>query len=95
MELCPTLNIGWRKIDITDQGKKDPITRNWDSENYFYFAHSYKIELPSHQILANTKFSSLTFPALVGEGNVYGTQFHPEMSGLPGQIFLKTIFCEI
>lgn len=73
--------IGWNKIIIQqDSGLFHAIP----SDSYFYFVHSYYI--PSsceHNLLALTDYS-IRYASIVGKGNVFGVQFHPEKSGKVG-----------
>ena len=58
-----------------------------------YFVHSYKAQ-PSDQrdVLATSCYGGQKFAATVKKGNVYGTQYHPEKSGLTGMKMLHE-FC--
>jgi imidazole glycerol-phosphate synthase subunit HisH len=51
---------------------------------YFYFVHSYYAlpQNPAH-VLAHSFYGN-RFPAVVGQGNCYGLQFHPEKSSREG-----------
>ena len=50
-----------------------------------YFIHSYILQPtdPAH-VLATTVYGGLTFPSVIGTGNIIGCQFHPEKSGEEG-----------
>ena len=60
-----------------------------DQGDYYYFAHGYVAELgvESHCV-ARTKVDRVDFPAMIGQGNVWGVQFHPEKSGDAGLALL-------
>ena len=50
-----------------------------------YFVHSYQFvtENPEHT-LATVSYGGFPITAMIGKGRVFGMQFHPEKSGLPG-----------
>lgn len=60
-----------------------------DSDSYAYFNHSYYCDaaVPGH-ILATTDYG-LEYACIVGEGNLFGVQFHPEKSQAVGLRILR------
>lgn len=79
-------HMGWNTVDIIgESGLLAGIT----SGAYFYFVHSY-YALPDEKsdLLAVCEYGQ-RFPAVVGRGNVWGTQFHPEKSGETGLQLLE------
>lgn len=84
------LNIGYRGMDLKGfLGFKEYGNCN------FYFTHGYsvqtKAELEFQKYIVNKDFSYL---AMFKDKNVYGMQFHPELSGKNGIDFLKQIIYE-
>lgn len=81
-------HIGWNNCTNLEFPLFNKITHTDD----FYFVHSYYAEV--------SKYSSaqcnyiLPFSAALQKDNYYGTQFHPEKSGNPGNQILKS-FLEI
>jgi imidazole glycerol-phosphate synthase subunit HisH len=72
--------IGWNRVRwIQEGGGCHPA-----DEDDFYFVHSYIVE-PSDpaDVVAVTRYGEV-FPSIVRYGSVWGTQFHPEKSGLAG-----------
>ncbi|MCO7124851.1 imidazole glycerol phosphate synthase subunit HisH [Sporolactobacillus shoreicorticis] len=57
--------------------------------NYAYFVHSYYADLKNSNTLIAVADYYGHVPAIVGKGLVFGTQFHPEKSGVFGQALLK------
>ncbi len=54
-----------------------------------YFVHSYyAVPEDDTHVVATTEYAGATFPCIVREGSVVGTQFHPEKSGPVGQRLL-------
>lgn len=80
--------IGWNKIIIK---RKNPLLKDISSGSYVYYINSYAAN--KENALA-TSFYGKEFAAIVADGNVFGTQFHPEKSGLVGLQILKN-FVEV
>ena len=59
------------------------------SEN-FYYLHSYSaVSVQKCTIAAETKLWWPSYNCAIQRGNLFGTQFHPEKSGLAGLNLLK------
>jgi glutamine amidotransferase len=78
-------HMGWNNIQIIRQGKLLQQIRDGE---YFYFVHSYYAEAPANVVTAETIYGG-KIPAVIEVGNLYGTQFHPEKSGVQGLKVLK------
>ncbi len=76
-------NIGWRRL--SNKGINSNFLNSINTSDEFYFLHSFycKPKKKKH-ILAETKFGQFTFTSIVNYKNIYGCQFHPEKSGIPG-----------
>ena len=83
--------IGWNSLIFTKT--KSGIYKNTNNGEFVYFVHSYHAECPIEYITAQTEYGAL-LTASVQNGNVMGTQYHPEKSGEAGLAILKS-FCEI
>jgi glutamine amidotransferase len=70
-----------------------PLLRGLPEEVDFYYTHSYRMVCAPNSLLA-TGENGETFAAAVGKGNIYGTQFHPELSQTNGLMLLKNFFNE-
>ncbi|WP_281890780.1 imidazole glycerol phosphate synthase subunit HisH [Paenibacillus sp. YYML68] len=77
-------HMGWNKLSFCQQS---PLFRGLE-EGHVYFVHSYHVKPErENDLLAVTDYyQSVT--AIVGRGNVYGMQFHPEKSGAVGMQLL-------
>jgi len=65
------------------------ILKGVTDDSYVYFVHSFYAEvLDQLDVNSVTDYGS-EFPAVVSNGNIYGTQFHPEKSGKVGMKILK------
>jgi len=54
----------------------------------FYFVHSYHLVCERQYVIASTPYAG-GFTSIVGNGRVFGTQFHPEKSQRLGFALLK------
>jgi len=90
-----------RKFDLTSQkipqtGWNQVISQNnsgllkgLEYNNYAYFNHSYYCDPKSSEdVLAVTDYGIL-YASVVGRGNLYGVQFHPEKSQEVGLLILR------
>jgi len=85
-------HMGWNSVLF--KKKKHPVLSGLDDNTDFYFVHSY-YPCPEEEsnVLGITEYVGISFPSIVGRGNVIATQFHPEKSGRVGLRLLKN-FCE-
>lgn len=74
-------HVGWNEITAKQD---DILLKGIENGTDFYFVHSYYFNAANeNNILAKTPYG-LDFPSIVRKDNVWGTQFHPEKSSLPG-----------
>ncbi|MBT6312215.1 MAG: imidazole glycerol phosphate synthase subunit HisH [Alphaproteobacteria bacterium] len=78
-------HMGWNTVE--DQGGC-PLLQDVPSGSDFYFVHSYYFAAVEEAVLATTP-SYGGVPAIVGQGQVFGAQFHPEKSQTNGFQLLK------
>ena len=83
-------HIGWNALTFV---KESPILKYIKPSDCVYFVHSYHVVGCEDSLIATAEYGA-TVTALVGSGNVYGCQFHPEKSGDVGLKILKA-FCEL
>jgi glutamine amidotransferase len=77
----PLPHIGWNRLHAL---AKHPILEGIAAGSYVYFVHSFAPDgVRAGQILASATHGR-AFPAVVGEGRVFGAQFHPEKSDRVG-----------
>ncbi len=81
---CKVPHTGWNQVHTE---KENALFKNIPSGSYFYFVHSYYIEYNPEYTLASTSYT-LSFSASVIHKNFYGVQFHPEKSGIYGEMLL-------
>ncbi len=74
-------HMGWDVVEVT---RPDAVLASIDARR-LYFAHSYyAVPEDEAHVLARCTYGGERFPCIVREGNVLGTQFHPEKSGAVG-----------
>lgn len=78
-------HMGWNKLSFLQE--QSPLISGL-TEGHVYFVHSFhaKPELASDLLATTDYYQQVT--AIVGRGNVYGMQFHPEKSGELGMQLL-------
>ena len=80
--------MGWNALKIV---RDSPLLKYTKAGEYVYFVHSYSATGCEDSLLAVTEYGT-DLTACVGEGNVFGCQFHPEKSGDVGLAILRA-FC--
>jgi glutamine amidotransferase len=79
-------HIGWNQLDVRQES---PLLTGLPEAPYAYFVHSYYVEADDpDDVLATTDYG-LNYASVVGRGNVYGIQCHPEKSQDVGLRILK------
>jgi imidazole glycerol-phosphate synthase subunit HisH len=78
-EMLP--NIGWCKISAASQSR---LLGNDCKEDFFYFMHSYFSSGVDEKHVTGNFFYGKKRPAVIEKDNIFGVQFHPEKSLLPG-----------
>ena len=70
-------HMGWNQVYF----KRDhPVVDGIPQNSYFYFIHTfYPVVSDSSWVIGETYYS-VVFPSIVGKGNCFATQFHPEKS---------------
>jgi imidazole glycerol-phosphate synthase subunit HisH len=80
-------HMGWNNVEITK--KESKLIQGIKDGSWAYFVHSYRIVPRNNSIVAATSEYGINIPAVVEEGNLFGTQFHPEKSGKLGASIIK------
>ncbi|MBY0123852.1 imidazole glycerol phosphate synthase subunit HisH [Bacillus sp. S/N-304-OC-R1] len=83
-------HMGWNSLRLV---QSSPILQSIE-EGYVYFVHSYYVETGDQEVVIAECSYDVKVPAVVGRGNVFGMQFHPEKSGALGMKLLGN-FTEI
>lgn len=101
---CKIPHVGWNRLlapKIAEFGQpasyegsnkfwKDTILNTTQEGEFVYFVHSYIVipQSPEH-ILAETEYGQRRFCSAIRSKNVFGCQFHPEVSANVGLRILK------
>ena len=80
----PVPHMGWNKVRFN---RDSVLTKNLKYDDYYYFVHSYYVPICSETIGVSSY--PIEFSAVVQKDNFFGTQFHPEKSGLSGSKILQ------
>jgi glutamine amidotransferase len=79
-------HVGWNEVHFL---KEHPLLGKISNKTDFYFVHSYHFQtMESADAIATTPYCG-GFKSVVGRGNVFGTQFHPEKSSRLGFQILR------
>ena len=89
-------HVGWntakKKKKSNDGVIKDPL-KDINYEEYFYFIHSYYVQLNDNDNTYTTsQYEGFDFCSSILKDNIFACQFHPEKSGKQGIELLKKIF---
>jgi glutamine amidotransferase len=79
-------HMGWNELQII---KEHPLLNGVEPGSHAYFVHSYHAECPTSDAIFVAVQYGQTIAAVVGQGNIFGTQFHPEKSQDMGLRLLK------
>ena len=80
----PVPHMGWNKVRFN---RDSVLTKNLKDDDYYYFVHSYYVPICSETIGVSSY--PIEFSSVVQKDNFFGTQFHPEKSGLSGSKILQ------
>ena len=86
-------HIGWNNVAIPSNSNKKYLSfLDNQTENNFYFVHSYHC-IPQNydDVLLTSTYGGVNFCAAVKRQNIIGFQFHPENSAQLGQSIIKSI----
>ena len=79
-------HMGWNSLQIV---KDDPLFRYVRDGEYVYYVHSFYAANCLPSTLATSRYGNVDVTGVVRNGNVWGTQFHPEKSGTAGLRMLR------
>ena len=78
-------HIGWNALRFTGES---PLLKYIQEGDSVYYVHSFYAKFAGDAVKAVSEYS-VDVPGLVQNGNVFGTQFHPEKSGPVGLNILR------
>ena len=87
----PLPHVGWNAVEFVRGAEADPVLAGvaGPEPRWFYHVHSYGVlESDGETVLGRCTYDD-TFASIVGRGNVWGIQFHPEKSQEDGLRILR------
>jgi glutamine amidotransferase len=78
-------HVGWNDVKM----KKKPLFDKIEQNSDFYFVHSYAFKHIDEELIFATTSYDIEIIAIIKSKNIFGMQFHPEKSSLPGKQLLK------
>jgi len=79
-------HMGWNEVDYTSES---PLFKDIPDQSDFYFVHSYAVSPTNNEdVIARTQYGD-DFVVAIRRENVFGVQFHPEKSSIPGRKLLQ------
>lgn len=95
-------HVGWNQIFPKDSLRKSNVWSKTILQNnllgdFFYFAHSYFVVSEAKEcVLAVSEYGGTKFCSVVSKKNIFGCQFHPELSGESGlKIYYEFLYGDI
>lgn len=79
-------HMGWNDLRFP---RETLLTAGLSEGDFVYFVHSFRAELACEDDLAAYTEYGERIPAIIGSGNVWGAQFHPEKSERVGLQILR------
>jgi len=79
-------HIGWNDVRFT---RTDGLYDGLGEAQDFYFVHSYTLDPADESLASGVCVHGDEFVASIEDGNVFGTQFHPEKSQSSGLTVLR------
>jgi glutamine amidotransferase len=77
-------------IEILESNKS--FLKNITKDDYFYFLHSYYVNLTNELYVEAQSFYGNNFCSILRKENIFGVQFHPEKSHNSGLVLLKNFY---
>ena len=79
-------HMGWNNLEIKKSGT---ILEGVNDSAWVYFVHSYRVKPTNNNVITAESDYGIKVPAVVEQGNFFGTQFHPEKSGKIGKVMIQ------
>ena len=91
VDKLPIPHMGWSHVKTV---RTHRLLATNETEQRFYFAHSYHIQCGDPSLAIGTAKHGYEFTAAIASSNIMGVQFHPEKSHVFGMRLLRN-FCEL
>ncbi len=86
--------IGWGRISVISNSLENTIFGSVEKNNQYYFSHSMHCYSNNIKSISYSEYFNIKIVATVEKNNLFGAQFHPELSGRKGLRVIKD-FIEI
>lgn len=83
------IHIGWNETSIN---QNIPLLNGINEEENFYFMHGYQAIAEEKVEESFSNFGENKILSVVRKDNLFGIQFHPEKSHIPGQKILRNFY---
>lgn len=80
-------HMGWNNLHLIKKSSR--LLFGVKDSSWVYFVHSYRTKPKDSSLVTASFHYGAKIPAVIERGNLFGTQFHPEKSGLIGAILIK------
>lgn len=89
---CKVPNVGWMQVRAENNDPKYDTIRDSVNDRYFYLVHSYYVVPDNTQdVFATASYGGLDYCVMIQKQNIWGCQFHPELSAHAGLNLLNKI----
>ena len=86
-------NVGLNTISASkNTNKVFPIFKGIPDDSKFYFTHSYCVPADQPSSVFHSEYGPCRFTSVASMGNIYGVQFHPELSREVGLALISNFF---
>ncbi|MGI0086735.1 MAG: imidazole glycerol phosphate synthase subunit HisH [Nitrosotalea sp.] len=79
-------HMGWNDLQVK---KSSVLLEGVKEGSWVYFVHSYRVKPKNEDIVKADSDYGINVPAVIENGTLFGTQFHPEKSGKIGAQMIK------
>jgi glutamine amidotransferase len=79
-------HMGWNDLQIK---KSSLLLEGVKDGSWVYFVHSYRVKPENNEIVKADSDYGISVPAVIENGTLLGTQFHPEKSGKVGAVMIN------
>lgn len=79
-------HMGWNDLQMK---KPSVLLEDVKEGSWVYFVHSYRVKPKNEEIIKADSDYGINVPAVIENGTLFGTQFHPEKSGKVGATMMK------
>jgi glutamine amidotransferase len=83
-------HMGWNRVRQT---RRHPLWKDVPDDSFFYFVHSYYVEVGRPDMIVGQADYGGFFTCAVAQDNIFAVQFHPEKSAAAGLKIYQNFVC--